>query len=911
MAVGDVHTSTVTFGGGDTVNNTLNRDKLTTIVQTNANRPDLSLPTASKGQIVPYVIGRFRITNPNFIWYGNVKNIVEVVKSEKTQTTEKLIQVRSFGGDPSMINSPEEIPVESDLVKIAKGALDGDWWLQSVLKVYETETIVTYTRSVVGYTVDAAIGICLGPDVELLAIYNGKKRIWSGEATGRFTYAGDGKKNSILQNGFIYRGGQFDQTPEPYLRGGQRVPAGDLPGYVGIAYIVLRTVDSALLMGADLHFEVRRLPNPLALPDNVNVIKSNDINPATFVADVLLNDWGGVGINPDWIDVDNFKLAAQRYFTEHIGMSVAVAQENFGISMIREMQQQTNSIVYADPSTSLMRIKPMRADPYEETGLYELTPKTGSSIQRMDKSAFLAMPTHFAMKYYDRSSNYENVVVTNRNPGVPPGENRARRLANLDFGAVCSNGIAEAVYDLLMSTVAVPRLSMSVLADRNAADLVPGDLFLVTWPLYSMVKFPVTVRKVREQDKGSNSLVIECEQYARPNVKKFFKPAEPTKHVAPDLGSYKPTAAMVQGVTWWMVVRSGYNVNPNYPVGDDFPLFLISMANESQLGFDIYNTANDAKLLTYAEPPLSARLLSPISKLDGHVDWIIPELKIGQVVNSDILANVGLTGVQTGVRLVFINNEILAFESFTDNGDGTFSLINVYRGLLDTIAHNHAKNDTVYVLDITKLPLSGKGHKYTFEYDYAAVSHAHKGRGAYPADAFALPTFVAEGRLDCPLRPQAVKINNTRTTAAIPLAINEPASASWVSRSRMPKKIALANDGQFHNNEIMSGYRRQAHQIELVDSVGTEFIVGDTILGDTGSVLNNFDQNFLEFMVPAGAAPGVGILRVRCVLGTYNPATPGTPPVFDIYAYQVEEIAVYIIPEGAIVADFLYDNEVL
>ena len=41
---------------------TVDTNRLTTIVQTNENRPDLSLPLARVGQIVPYVIGRYLLS---------------------------------------------------------------------------------------------------------------------------------------------------------------------------------------------------------------------------------------------------------------------------------------------------------------------------------------------------------------------------------------------------------------------------------------------------------------------------------------------------------------------------------------------------------------------------------------------------------------------------------------------------------------------------------------------------------------------------------------------------------------------------------------------------------------------------------------------------------------------------------
>lgn len=899
------YTGSVSYDTRGTVDTT----KLTTIVQTKKERPELSLPMAQIGQIVPYVIGRFRITTPNFIWYGNVKNIIKVTKKERVETKEKDLQVRSIFWTPGEEYPDDALPADSDLAKIARENLEIPMLLTSV-KVYETETIVTYEREVVGYTVDAAIGICLGPNVELLGIYEGNKRIWQGSATGRTEVAGDGKDESLLKNGFIYRDGGFSQTPEPYLAGIPGGPAnGDnLPGYVGIAYIVLKTVNSALLSGADLQFEVRRLPNPLGLATNVNVIAGNDINPSTAVADILLNEWGGVGIDPAWIDVANFTAAAARFATEGLGMSLAIAQENYGVALVNEMQEQTRSIVYADPETSLIRIKPLRPDVYDENALLEITPSEASSYQSFAKTAFLAMPTHFAIKYYNRSRNYEQTVVTNRNPAVPPMTSRAKRLASIDFGAVCTDAIAEASFDLLLSSISVPRISSTIVTDRNAADLVPGDLFLVTWPLYSMEKFPVYVTKVREQEIETNSVLIECDQYLRPNVKKFFKAAEPSKHTVPDLVAYKPTNGAVLDAPWWILQRKGFNGNPDTAMDVTYPMFFAAGANDSQLYFDVHNRANDAALLE-AEPfPLNARLVGNLSRLDGHLNWVIDNVTLRQVINPDFLANIGLDGVTEGTRLMFINDEIFSFESFTANPDGTYTLHNVHRGLIDTVAQNHADNDAVYIVDLDALSLSDKGHTaVSSPYNYSLTSRAMRNAGKYPADSFNLPSYFPYGRPDGPVRPQGVTINFSRLDTPTDLILGAETSVQWNTRSRMDKKIATMNVPP-QNAEIMSKKRFQAHMITLIDSAADEYVVGNSLTGDTdGLYPAGFSDHDITFNIPAAAALGAGKLRVECVLMTYDKSTPAVPPVYQFSAYQWEELDVFIRPAGWIMTEYHFN----
>jgi hypothetical protein len=62
------------------------------IVTTNTDRPDLSLPTARLDTPVPYIVGRVRVVQPNFIWYGNIQNIIE----ETVETTTETVKTKGI-----------------------------------------------------------------------------------------------------------------------------------------------------------------------------------------------------------------------------------------------------------------------------------------------------------------------------------------------------------------------------------------------------------------------------------------------------------------------------------------------------------------------------------------------------------------------------------------------------------------------------------------------------------------------------------------------------------------------------------------------------------------------------------------------------------------------------------------------
>lgn len=881
------------------------RRNIVTIQQTDESRPNLALPLARAGQIVSYVLGRTRIINPVPLWYGNIKNIIETTKEEKTDTREVDITIKNIGGIyiPGAFEE-NQIPEESDIATISGRAGEGNNipYNRSTSKLYETNTTTTLTRKVVGYSLDVAIGVCLGPGVELLAIYSDDTPIWQGTlGVGRSVVAGNNDPDSILKNGFIYHSGEFDQTPEPYLSG--KVTPGYHIGYVGTAYIVLQEVEAALLQSANLTFEVRRAPNPLALATG-NTINVDDLNPASAAVDIMLNEWGAVGIDETWINAASFETAAALFASEQIGVSYAVAQENSGARLLREIQTTTNSLIFADPETGLITIKALRALPYDPDTLVKLDPSNVSSVQRMDKPAFVGMPTHLGVTFYDRTSNYDSKTVTSRNPVVPQSPTRAQRINNITLSGVCTAEIAENVFDVLLTAISAPLLSFSLVADRNAADLKQGDLFLLTWPQYALEAFPVYLTKLREQDNNANVVVIDCQQYARPSVNKFFKAPTPTAHLAPDMNQKPPLEVRAITAPWWLARRYGFDNTPNYENLYGYPIFLASGANEQQLAFDVY-TVDGSKLIEGAPYGMSAKLVDPLPKLAGHREWIVPEIKLRNVVNRDYLVNLTDNDIATGQRLIIINDEFFAYTEAVDNVDGTVSLKNVHRGLLDTVANSHAAGDTVYGIDLDSRRLSTKGHKFDDgEFTYSIASRAYRNSGAYPTDAVAL-TYTGINRGDWPLRPQFVQIDDERTELPINVYVGSKTVVRWLTRSRMNQQITTGRiDDDTDLNEIMSNNKRQAHFVTLTDSLGAVFNLACSLVGDEANnyttLYTDYAQDFVTFDIPAGAAAGPAILDVTSNHVIYveadAEADPNYWPQVIRAPFQYEELDIYINP---------------
>lgn len=435
-----------------------------------------------------------------------------------------------------------------------------------------------------------------------------------------------------------------------------------------------------------------------------------------------------------------------------------------------------------------------------------------------------------------------------------------------------------------------------------------------------MVDFPVYVTKVREQDAASNSIVIECQQYARPSVKKFYDVPAATAWDKPDMTPKPPTSARAINAPWFLAYKYGYDGNPNDLAGASYPIFLVAGANDQQLAFEVRTPTGDV-LLGAVSYKFSAKLAAPMSKLDGHREWIIPEVTLTNIVNGNMLVDLSLADVMSGQRVLVIDDEFFSYETVVRNNDGTITLKNVYRGLVDSVAADHAAGSVVYCLDNNGNRMSSKAHTFDFDpYEYNITSHAYAGTGTYPDDAMPV-SYPAFYRLDLPLRPQCVMIEDERTEIPVNMYVGIKTPVSWKTRSRANTK---AMTGRLEDNapdypEILTLERRQAHFVTLIDSANTEFELACSLVGDKDNNYTikgvDFDTNYVHFAIPSEAATGPGRLRVNSAIVLYNAddaaADPDYWPVVYLQAFAQEEINVYINPAQSfeVLCTFEYEVE--
>lgn len=792
------------------------------------------VPLANVGVAVPYVIGRRRISQPNVLWYGNVSAIYET-------STETVTETRTEREPGLVMGSPGT----------------------NVYDIVETKTISTSIP--VGFTVDVALGLCLGPGVVLKTIYVDKTPIWQGSiGPGRSEFTLGENDTAFSQTPAIFYGGAYDQGVEPSIE------TLDFPAHVGVAYIVFRGMRGDTRLGR-LGFEVERFPDPLDLGGWNRY--ENDINLATAMYDIATNPWGGAGLPPTDIDKDSFVTAAQIFWEEKNMASVIVDRETPATGVLGALSAQGYSIVFQDPRASKLKVKPIRGFNLDYASAVKLSPRNVTSLKSFRKSSWASTTEVLRATFVDREESYEPTPILVQNVGSLTASGRAKRSSTIDYPYVTRSDLALTLASRDLSFVTIPTYSAEVVANRDAADVLPGDLVLLDWPEFELWGVPMIADRVRKAPMSENTVSVQLSQYTLPDASPIFDlPATPYD---PDIGygPVPPTAGRVLSAPFWLARKVGLaGVTSSSTL--NYPLVLATPANNLQMGFNAWLTnkpeAGQTAMVSNAAYPTVGNLTLPVLRGDGFNTGEISEILLNAVVNPVYLRNYSASEVRQGTPLIFIGNEIMSFSGAEQVGPNQWKLTGVKRALVDTVAEDHGPGTQVFIVSNFYNNVSPVGFNLPLDFapEWRFSSFTSTQDGLYGTGATFINLWVPRpARSIAAPRPHDTKIDGWRAWGSRKTLLPEtPFEVSWKIRTRNPSNLSFQSDAGESPEIFPSGY--QYHKVYLRDNENTTHVLGET----DPEAASGFSS--LEVEIPTSAAAGPGFIYVRSV-------TPDGESVFD------------------------------
>jgi hypothetical protein len=609
---------------------------------------NLNFPRSSEGAPVPWMIGKVRMRGPNSLWAGDF----------------------------------EARPIKK---KVKTG-------------------LFSSKKQIVGYQyfVGLVLGLALGPGVTLRRIWSAKDELWAGTASADGTAIAINKPNLYggkeKGGGFVgtirFYSGSFTQAVNAYYQSKQG--SGNVTAYRGTALAVLEHCDFGEQNSLrELNFELEKYTNGLGLAGGKQVI-GEDSNPMEALYQVFTDDWGGLNVSPGMLDLDSFTENAYTLYDEVNGFSMIVSAPNHGKDVAAEILRQVDGLLYVDPETAKIRVRLVRND----FVIADLLTFNEANVMKV---------SNFTRKLWEDTINQVRTTYTNREKKYETGTGFDQDFSNIQAqGRVksitisypgCTTGVlANQLATRDLSQGSIPIMSATIETNRDGAALRPGDRFIWTWGAYNLTE---VIMRVKSFDLGAlndNKIAIVCiqDEFAL-DLTTFATPESGgTSPAAPDDPAVAAPSRFLMEASGFFAAAGGINATDQQSV--------ILVSAEAPTGgetYDVYTSKNAGVDYQLSEENI---VFTAFGQLETAIT-ATSSLATGKIATLDLTIDVTdvdaftATEVGQGFGMFVIGKELFAHEGVTDNLDGTVTLANVWRALLDTAPTAHSVGDDVYLIE--------------------------------------------------------------------------------------------------------------------------------------------------------------------------------------------------------------------
>lgn len=706
---------------------------------------DFSFPRASEGSPVPIIFGTVRLNSPNVLWYGD---LVVVAITEKVKTG-----------------------------------------------LFSDKRVTTGYK----YYLGMDLGLCLGSGVKLLRIWAGKDVAWQGTQSAegdiyinKPDLFGGEKQRGGLQGYATFYPGTFTQGQNAYL-----VSKCDpnVPRYGGISHLVFKSFYFGTQTSISaLNFELQRFPNALGTAYSV-MPNGLDANPVEILYEAMTGRWGELGMTTNQIDTANWQAVAQTVYNEGLGMSFSVQRANKGKDIADEVLRHIESVMYQDPETGKIKLKLIRND-FVLANLPILDVSKVKSVRTFSKSTWDSTYNQVRIKYPNREKDYVDGAATAQDFANINFQQRVKNI-EVSFPGCTYPALAGQLAARALSFYSVPLYKAELHCTRAVSTLRPGDAFVLQWAPFNIVTMVMRAQRVDLGDLVDGSITVDCiqDQFAASTM--IFAPPEsslwdPVTMIALPV----VTRTMMESPFFFLNASGrGAEVNVNattFWVGAKRP-GVASMTYDAETTIDAYATTyislDDQVYLP------TAQLAVAYSATEGQTSatpWY--DTTVGLVINNledaTVLKAVSRTDSEDGRCLLVIGSELLSYTSYTNNGDGTYTLHNISRYILDSTPEAHIVGDTVYFLEGQEGLMETM---FTNSFTVTTRLRDQTPTSILPV-ADALTNSLAPAyRPFRAIRPTSLTINASRTPAAVGPGATS-VTVAWNRRNRNTTSIQWYND---------------------------------------------------------------------------------------------------------------------
>lgn len=495
------------------------------------------------------------------------------------------------------------------------------------------------------------------------------------------------------------------------------------------------------------------------------------MNPAHIIRECLTNaDWG-MGYSSTDIDDVSFTAAATKLRSEGFGLSFIWDKETSIESFVQEVCKHIDATLFVDRETGKFTLKLIRDD-YDVADLIHLDETSVSRLENVSRPTQNELVNSITVNYTDSKTGKEGSVTVHDTALVSIHGKISN--ATIHYPGITNRDLATKVAQRDLRVFSNPRLSCTIYADRTAASLNVGDVFLLSWPELEIESLAMRVVTIGLGDGVNNTVKITATEdvFALPNPSTTIVPEELVPGRIPTDRPYVPEIDRLIPIElpYGLLLVSQGKVRVNRILNANPKTGFLGVIAERPDGDlaagvnPILAVENPAAEFTEVE----SFSFAPTAQIS---EALTPKSKVVHITNGVDL-NEAL-----GTRIAMIGDELVRIDDI-DLEAGTVTL---GRGIFDTVPVHHPVGTKIHFIE-GRIASDWIEHE---EGEETAIKIlASSSAGTFDLHNEATVKYV--GRAARPYPPGGVKINGLDFPSAIIFGWDQPNTftVSWFHRNR-------------------------------------------------------------------------------------------------------------------------------
>lgn len=623
------------------------------------------------------------------------------------------------------------------------------------------------------YYLGAHMVVCHGPVDEVKSIRVGQRKAWTGSVTGNATininnpdlFGGEKKEGGIVGAVDVLMGGPT-QVKNPYLiaKLGAIIPA-----FRGVLSFVLKQVYICAMSPypKPWAFEVKRIPAKawyLAKAD----INSGSANPIHIIYECLTDSDWGMGYPASAIDNVSFMAAADTCFSEGLGMSLFLNNQDPIEKFVYDVLSHANGLLYTRLEDGKFAVRLFRDDYvvgslplYDETNVIKL--------ESFERPTYGELPNEIIVSFRPRGTLTDDTVTVHDNANIQNQQgivSQTKQYPGIDNHV---NAARVALRDLRQNSTPLAKIRIHL--NRKAHALRLGDVFKFSWAEHELSELVCRILAIDYGDLKNNEIIVDAVEdvFGLPNS--TYIGNQVSSWVDPVQAPTNFTVMRTEEATYYDVVNTVPTAD--FSLLDDTSCFLIGYAGEP--------TQFTTGVEYWVKPPTGVYTFS----VDGVVSAIATlTAAITPTTTTFSISNISsrCQFVEVGT-FAYIDNEIVRVDVI----DAITGSVTIARGILDTVPAAHSLGAVI---------LFGEQGQMFDEAERSSGATLktkllmRTGIGLFDIASATELSNVLAGRFSKPYPPGLFRI----TGLAYPIATQGEASLTWAHRDRTQQIVKPYTD---------------------------------------------------------------------------------------------------------------------